>query len=214
MRKDLKMLTKIKICGIKTAEEVALINRYPITYMGLIFAPSKRQVTPETARMLRGLLKPEISAVGVFVNEAAETVNELVLSCNLQVVQLHGDESVDYCRQMKAKVWKSISVKDEESLKAVETYAPYVDAILLDTYSDGQTGGTGKSFNWDLVKSLSEKYPIILAGGLAPDNVVTAINTVHPQVVDLNSGLETNLIKDPQKVALLFENLKEAYRHE
>lgn len=214
MRKDLKMLTKIKICGIKTVDEVALINRYPVDYMGLIFAPSKRQVTPDTARILRGLMNPEISAVGVFVNEAAETVNRLVLSCNLQVVQLHGDESVDYCRQMKAKVWKSISVKDEESLKAVETYAPYVDAILLDTYSDGQTGGTGKSFNWDLVKSLSEKYPIILAGGLTPANVVAAIETVHPQVVDLNSGLETDLIKDPQKVAKLFENLKEAYSHE
>lgn len=204
------MPTTVKICGIKSKEEIEIINRFPISYMGLIFAPSKRQVTREKAIELRAQVRNDIQVVGVFVNDDVEKVNELIEACNLQVVQLHGDESVDYCSKIRAKVWKSIPVKDEESLKKIEMYAPFVDGILLDTYSESEKGGTGKFFNWELVKGLTARYPIILAGGLTPEIVVDAIEMVRPKCVDMNSGLETNLIKDETKIAKLFARLTEA----
>lgn len=204
------MPTTVKICGIKSKEEVEIINKFPISYMGLIFAPSKRQVTREKAIALRGQVRKDIQVVGVFVNDEIERINALVEDCKLQVVQLHGDETVDYCSKIRAKVWKSILVKDEESLKKIELYAPVVDGILLDTYSESEKGGTGKTFNWELVKGLTSRYPIILAGGLTPENVVDAIEAVRPQSIDMNSGLETNLIKDEEKIAKLFARLTEA----
>ncbi len=204
------MPTRVKICGIKTKEEVAIINQFPLNYVGLIFAPSKRQVTVENARLLRKLIRKDIEVVGVFVNETVETINAIVEGCSLQVVQLHGEESVDDCSAIQAKVWKTISVKDEESLKLIEHYAPFVEGILLDTYSPLDKGGTGKQFNWEMVVGLSEKYSIILAGGLTPDNVVEAIEIVKPQIVDMNSGLETAFIKDFNKIERVFKRLKEA----
>lgn len=198
----------IKICGIKTLEEVEIINRYPINHIGLIFAPSKRQVSEDTAKTLVENLRKDIEPVGVFVNESLVRVNELIKTCGLKLVQLHGEESVDYCKKVRGRVWKSFSIKDADSLKRIPEYTPYVEGILLDTYHEGEKGGTGKVFNWELVKELSAQYRIILAGGLTPDNVMQAIKTVQPQVVDLNSGLETNLIKDETKIKTLFENLK------
>lgn len=204
------MHTKIKICGIKTEDEITILNRYPIQYMGMIFAPSKRQVTIEKAEQLRKQVREDIKVVGVFVNEEAGKINEIIKRCNLQVVQLHGEESVDFCKDINAEVWKSISVKDEHSLKLVEAYAAVAQYILLDTYSDKAKGGTGKTFNWQLARGISKKHNIILAGGLTPENIVEAVQMVHPQVVDLNSGVETDLIKDETKVSKIFTVLKEA----
>lgn len=205
------MHTKIKICGIKTIEEVRIVNQFPVSFMGLIFAPSKRQVNLEIARNLVKNFRKDIEPVGVFVNESVENINQLIGACGLKIVQLHGEETVDKCRSINAKVWKSISIKDEKSLINIEAYAPYVEGILLDTYSKDEKGGTGKVFNWELVKDLSKKYKIILAGGLTPDNAVEAIQMVHPQIIDLNSGLETNLMKDETKIRLLFEKLSGSF---
>lgn len=204
------MHTKVKICGIKTQEEISILNQYPIQYMGFIFAPSKRQITTLKAEQLRKLVREDILVVGVFVNETAEQINEIIKLCNLQIVQLHGEESVDFCKKINAKVWKSISIKDENSLKLLEEYAFAVDHLLLDTYSDSEKGGTGKIFNWQLVRGTSKKHSIVLAGGLTPENIVDAIELVHPQVVDLNSGVETDLIKDEVKIRKVFTALKEA----
>ncbi|PKM93252.1 MAG: N-(5'-phosphoribosyl)anthranilate isomerase [Firmicutes bacterium HGW-Firmicutes-1] len=203
------MLTKVKVCGIKTEEEVQMINLYPVNYVGFIFAPSKRQVTEERAIVLRPLFRKDIKVVGVFVDEEPQRVNELIKSCSLDVVQLHGNETVEYCNHMQAKVWKTICVKDEDSLYSIQKYSTSVEGILLDTYSKDERGGTGKTFHWGMVKELSKTHTIILAGGLTPENIVQAIKTVMPQVVDLNSGLETNLMKDNDKISKLFSKLKE-----
>lgn len=200
------MRPEIKICGIKTTEEIQLINGYPLQYIGFIFAKSKRQVTTEQAAALRKQVREDIKVVGVFMDQPVDFILEAIHTCGLDRVQLHGAESDALIRQMPVPVWKSIAVKDQESLKKLTAY-PGAEGLLLDTFHKGATGGTGKVFNWNLVKDLSLRQQLILAGGLTPDNVTEAIDAVHPDVLDLNSGLETDLMKDPVKVARLFDIL-------
>lgn len=200
------MHTKVKICGIKTEEEIEIVNEFCPDYIGFIFAKSPRKVTVEKAMKLRKMLKPEIQVVGVFVDEGPEDINNLIEKCQLNVVQLHGRETVDICAKIKSKVWKSVLVRDRSHLEVIPDYLPYVDGILLDTYHESKMGGTGHSFNWELIDS-NRNYPLILAGGLNPDNILSAIQTVNPTVVDVNSGVETSGFKDRNKVAALFERL-------
>ena len=200
------MIPNIKICGIKNIKEIEIINKYPVNYIGFIFADSKRQVTEDVVIEYRKRIRKDIKVVGVFVNENVENVNKLVHSCRLDIVQLHGNESNEYCKRILCKVWKSIAVSDESSLKIIDAYKN-VDGILLDTYHNGKSGGTGKVFSWNLVKNISKSNQIVLAGGLTPDNVVRAINTVKPQIIDVNSGVETNLNKDENKIRELFVEL-------
>lgn len=200
------MIPDIKICGIKNIQEINIINKYPVNYIGFIFADSKRQVTEDKVIELRKHIRKDIKVVGVFVNENIEYVNKLVHSCRLNIVQLHGNESNGYCKKILCKVWKSIAVSDKSSLKIIDAYKN-VDGILLDTYHNGKSGGTGKVFSWNLVKNISKSNQIVLAGGLTPDNVVRAINTVKPQIIDVNSGVETNLNKDENKISELFVEL-------
>lgn len=207
------MIPEIKICGIKTEEEVQLMNHFPVTYIGFIFAKSKRQLTLEKAAYLRPLVRGDIKVVGVFMNQDLEFIKEAIEHCSLDVVQLHGGETDDMFDVLPKPVWKSIPVKGEESLELLKQY-PSAKGLLLDTYHKGATGGTGKQFNWNLVNNLDLDQTLILAGGLNPDNILEAIETVKPDVVDLNSGLETDLIKDPEKVERLFDVLsKEEKSH-
>lgn len=201
------MTPKIKICGIKTEEEVQLINHYPVDYMGFIFAKSKRQVSLEQAAHLRPLIRGDIKVVGVFMNQPIALIKEAIEHCHLDVVQLHGDEEDSVIETLSIPVWKSIAIKGKESLEHLTQYTS-AEGLLLDTYHKGASGGTGKQFNWHLIKDLKPSQKLILAGGLNPDNVSEAIQTVHPDVLDFNSGLETDLMKDPKKVAQLFTNMK------
>ncbi len=198
------MTSAIKICGIKTPEEIALINEYPVTYIGFIFAKSKRQVTVDKARVLRRLVRKNILVVGVFMDQPVDYILDAVKTCGLDLVQLHGSETDEVIQQIPVPVWKSLAIKDGKSVEDIGHY-PSANGLLLDTYHQGATGGTGKTFNWDLIKDITFQQTLILAGGLTPDNVVEAMNTVKPDIVDLNSGLETDLIKDPVKVKALFK---------
>lgn len=200
------MKPMIKICGIKNQEEVQLMNQYPVTYIGFIFAKSKRQITIEEGIKLRAKVRPDILVVGVFMNQSKEFIIKAIQQCQLDVVQLHGDENNAMIASLPIPVWKSIAIKGEESLCLLKNY-PNAKGLLLDTYHKGASGGTGKQFNWDLVTGLHLSQQLILAGGLNPDNIEKAIHTVHPDILDLNSGLETDLIKDPGKVAQLFKQL-------
>ena len=201
------MKTQIKICGIKTEEEVQLVNHYPVAYIGLIFAKSKRQVSIEKAAYLRPLIRGDVQVVGVFMDQELDFVQEAIDHCGLDLVQLHGNESNDFIGKLSVPVWKSVAIKGRESLQVLGDY-PQAKGLLLDTYHKGATGGTGQQFNWDLVEDLDIPQKLILAGGLSPDNVIEAIDKVGPDILDLNSGLETDLIKDPKKVQALFEKLK------
>lgn len=203
----------IKVCGIKTEEEVGLMNGVPVSYIGFIFAKSKRQLTIEKATKLRPLVREGLKVVGVFMDNDLSLIKEAITECGLNVVQLHGGESNDLIAELKSmgvEVWKSIGIKDASSLAAIDDY-PAADGVLLDTYHKGATGGTGHVFNWDLVKDLQLEGKLILAGGLTADNAVEAFETVKPDILDLNSGLEVDLIKDEDKVGTLFERLREAY---
>lgn len=203
------MNIKVKICGIKNEDEIKIINKFPVNYLGFIFAESKRKVFPIEVKKLRDLIRSDIEVVGVFLNQKIDFINETIKESNLQYVQLHGDETVDCCRKVKAKVWKTISVDEKGFVHNYKNYLSIVDGILLDTVVKGQKGGTGQVFNWEMAKNLSKEFKLILAGGLNPDNILEAINAVKPDIIDLNSGLETKLIKNEEKIATLFDRLKE-----
>lgn len=201
------METKIKICGMRRIEDIKIINKYPVNYVGFIFAESKRKVTPEQAKEMIKHLRDDIKKVGVFVNEDIEKVNEIAKYCGLDILQLHGEENNEMCKKAIVPVWKSISVKDEKSIEIIKNYNS-VSGFLLDTYSKNMKGGTGKTFNWELVKELSKDNFVILAGGLTPENILEAIEIAKPQVLDINSGVETDLYKDEAKIKIVFEKLK------
>lgn len=203
------MNMKVKICGIKNEDEIKIINKFPVNYIGFIFAESKRKISLLEAKELRDIIRKDIEVVGVFLNQNIDLINETIKECNLQYVQLHGEESVDYCQKVKAKVWKTISVNEKGFLHNYKNYLSVVDGILLDTAVKELKGGTGQVFNWKLAKNLSKEFKLILAGGLNPDNILEAINIVKPDIIDMNSGLETNFIKDELKINRLFERLKE-----
>lgn len=203
----------IKICGIKNEEEIKLINSVPVSYMGFIFAKSKRQVTLEAASALRSKVREDIKVVGVFLDNERALIEEAGKAAHLDVIQLHGNETNEDVKYYKSKgyeVWKVLAIRDASTLERINDY-PDADGMLLDTYHKGASGGTGRTFNWDLVDGLDLDKKLILAGGLTPDNAVEAYDKVNPDIMDLNSGLEEDLIKVPEKVNRLFSHLKEAY---
>ncbi len=141
-----------------------------------------------------------------FVNEDSHRINQIADACRLDIVQLHGNEDDDFCKKIILPRWKSIGVKDPSSLEQISSYR-HIDGIILDTYHKGVSGGTGKTFRWDLVKDISKEQFLILAGGLNPDNIIAAMTEVNPHVLDVNSGVETHLIKDEYKVKALFNQI-------
>ena len=193
-------MVKVKICGLKREEDIEIVNKFKPEFVGFVFAESKRKVSPERAKQLIDSLSKDIKTVGVFVNEAPEKVNEIAEFCGLDVVQLHGDEDALYCEKIKHTMWKAVAVKNEETLDELKGY-PLVEGFLLDTYVKGEKGGTGKTFNWDMVKDLYKDYRIILAGGLNPENIGKAIQSVNPYCVDVSSGVEKDGLKNEELVA-------------
>ena len=154
-------------------------------------------------------MRNDIKKVGVFVNAPIEEVLEVIKMCQLDVIQLHGEESVDYIQQIPIEVWKTIPVKDQKSLDLIQTYENHVEGILFETYHESLKGGTGKTFDWTLLKGLSSTpYKRILAGGIHPENAHEAIRLVRPDILDVNSGLEVDGYKNLDKVKKLFKELK------
>lgn len=184
--------TRIKICGMSEKLLVQEAVAAGVDAVGFIFAPgSPRAVEPEQAREIIAGLPPFVDAVGVFVNAEADLVRDIVQYCGLTLVQLHGDEPPAYCRAMPIRVLKAIRVGEESRAEDLAPYRGCVAAFLLDTYHPKLAGGTGHIFDWQLVGRLAPPAPVILAGGLTPDNVGAAIATVRPFAVDLNSGVES-----------------------
>ena len=191
-------MTQIKFCGLTRPKDIATANAVKPDYIGFVFAAkSKRYVSPEQAKVLRAQLDTNIKAVGVFVNEAPETVAQLLNENIIDIAQLHGQEDAAYLarlRKLTAKpLWQAFRVEDAASLAAAAK-SP-ADMVLLDS----GTGGTGTVFNWKLLQGFPR--PCILAGGLDTVNVAVAIARLHPAVVDVSSGIETNGKKDPAKMA-------------
>jgi phosphoribosylanthranilate isomerase len=200
-------MIRIKICGITNLEDALLAAELGADALGFIFyAKSPRKVDPEAARSIIAQLPPFVAAVGVFVDEAAALVQELVARVGLDWVQLHGQESPDYCRSLgRPKVIKGFRIKDDKSLPELEPYRDAVQAFLLDTYKPGQAGGTGAVFDWQLAREAQKYGRIILAGGLTSENVAQAIAIALPAAVDAASGTEAAPgKKDPAKLRAFF----------
>ncbi len=192
---------KVKICGIRRAEDIEIVNKYLPDFIGFIFVPaSKRYVEPKVVAELKKNLDPRIKTVGVFVNESIEKIKEIKKVCSVDVVQLHGEETPQFCEELGGRIWKAIRVKDEDCVEILDTYAEYTELLLLDTYVDGTHGGTGQAFDWDLIEFFSADYNIGLAGGITRENVLKAKKKVEPELIDVASGSETNGIKDEEKI--------------
>lgn len=188
---------KIKLCGLTQERDIEAANQLLPEYIGFVFAKkSRRYLSPERAKQLRALLRTEISSVGVFVREEPEIVAELLQSGVIDVAQLHGGEDAAYIARLRALTDRPIiqafrADRAENLLDAAQSRA---DCVLLDS---GE-GGTGSSFDWDVLKAFPRQY--VLAGGLNPANVADAIAKLHPYAVDVSSGIETDGKKDPEKM--------------
>jgi phosphoribosylanthranilate isomerase len=191
---------KIKVCGMTSLEDTLLAVEAGADAVGFIFyKKSPRCVAMKTVRDIIGQLPPFVETVGVFVDEAEDKVNRTAEFCGLDVVQLHGSESASYCKKIRGKVIKAVRVKDADSLKGLDRFP--VKGFLLDTFSEQQHGGTGRTFDWNLVHRAKKFGPVILAGGLGPRNVREAIRRVRPYGVDACSGVECAPgRKDPEKI--------------
>jgi phosphoribosylanthranilate isomerase len=206
--------TRIKICGIRRVEDAMLAAQAGADVIGLIFyAPSPRAVTLQQAIVVRDALPPFVSTVALFVNAARSDVNKVCESLNPSLLQFHGDEDHDYCASFSRPYLKAIRVG--ASMKADDLVQLQIEfstakALLLDTLSAGQYGGTGESFNWDVIpESLREK--IILSGGLTPINVGEAVRKIRPWAVDVSSGVEMQKgIKDPEKILAFISAIQRA----
>ena len=194
-------MTRIKVCGITNERDALWAVKFGVDALGFIFAESPRRVYPGVVKRIVSLLPPFVSRVGVFVNEDKERVREVAQTCSLTSLQFHGDESPFYCQEFSEwKVIKSFRVKDEGILEEISRYR--VDAYLLDTYSANKRGGTGEIFDWEIARKVKKLgIPIILSGGLNPENITQAIIKIRPYAVDVSSGVEKEIRKkDYQKL--------------
>ncbi|AEE95735.1 phosphoribosylanthranilate isomerase [Mahella australiensis] len=197
-------MVKIKICGLTGERDTAAVNLYKPDYVGLVFAPnSRRRLTIKRAAEICDMLDGGIKRVGVFADQSMGFINEAIQSCKLDVVQLHGSEASNFCSKFKGvEVWKAIRIKGCDDLKGLDAWP--VDALLL----DGSMPGSGHALDWNLLHDIRVKNHIILAGGLNPYNVKTAIAVVQPYAVDVSSGVETDGYKDADKIREFIEAVR------
>lgn len=197
-----------KICGITSLNDALLAYKNGVSALGFIFyEPSPRNVEVNSISQWIHKIPKHITKVAVFVNQDADIVNNIVDKLSMDVVQLHGNESPDYCMQITKPVMKAFRIKNEFSLSDISKYNVF--AYLFDTYDNDEMGGTGKSFNWDLISNLHTQIPVILSGGLNNSNIIDGINTVQPSAVDINSGVEVNPgQKDSHKIKEVMDTLK------
>ena len=200
---------QVKICGITRPEDAELAVSLGAWAIGLIFhEPSPRAVETATAEAIGAEFKRQVEVTGVFVNRTLDDVAEIADRCSLTIVQLHGDEGPVYCaevaRRTGAKVMKAARVRDAESLQALQAFRG-VDYHLVDAHHPDLFGGTGETFDWTLLKKRRSKVPLVLSGGLTPDNVAEGIRATYPWGVDSASGTEASPgVKDPAKVEAFF----------
>ncbi len=183
--------TRIKVCGMRELAEVAEVVAAGVDAVGFIFvAESPRYIDPDKVRKIVKTLPPFVDAVGVFVDQDASEVNEIVQYCGLTKVQLHGAESPEFCAEIHCRVLKAFRVGPAFEPAILSPYAGEVSAFLFDTHHGQLAGGTGKTFDWGLLEKIDLSVPLVLAGGLTPENVGEAIRRVRPFAVDFNSGVE------------------------
>jgi phosphoribosylanthranilate isomerase len=211
-------MTRVKICGFRDKTRALAAVEAGADFIGLVFAPSKRRIIPAKAREIASAVKTSsdtTKVVGVFVNAPAFDVNKLADFCALDWVQLSGDESWEYCREIVKPVIKAIRVDQQSSEELYSDLSagnkllhPQSFIALLDSQVTGKYGGTGESFDWSLAQQVAKRFPVIIAGGLDPKNVAQVIETVRPWGVDVSSGVETGGVKDMAKIGTFIEAVR------
>ena len=212
---------KVKMCGLQEEEHVVAAAEAGADYVGLVFAPSRRQVTLEKAERLRLALdglRARPAVVGVFVDESPQRVNAVARRCRLDLVQLSGDESVDYCARMVLPIMKVIRVFPGNTMQDIEnqinallcarTRSPVT--FLLDTGNDGARGGTGQTFDWRIAREVSASHPVMVAGGLDASSVGRLVSVVRPYGVDVSSGVERDGRKDSLLIRAFVDSVRKA----
>ena len=198
--------TRVKICGIRDEVTAMAAVSAGADALGFVFAPSKRMVTPERAKEIISVLPPFVAKVGVFVDSTAGDIRDVAGYVGLDVIQLHGKEPPEMCAEFSQKVIRAFRVGSTINIDEINLYS--ADAYLFDTLVAGQQGGTGKTFDWRLINIGSIARPVILAGGLNQDNVSQAIAAVRPYGVDVSSGVETDGVKDLNKISAFIRRVK------
>jgi len=202
-------MVRVKICGITNCEDALHAVTCGADALGFVFYDkSPRAVTPAQARTIIEALPPLVTCVGLFVNETPEKIRATAEQCGLDVIQLHGDEDPADCHYPPHRVIKALRVRDAQSL--ADHAAFQVSALLLDAWIPESYGGTGHLGNWELAKTVARQRPVILAGGLTPENVADAVRRVCPYGVDVSTGVESAPgKKSPEKIARFIRMAKE-----
>ena len=200
------MKVRVKICGITTLEDALYCSDIGADALGFIFyKQSPRYIEPAKAMKIMKALPPFITPVGVFVNETRKTIEQIIAQTHIRIVQMSGDEQPDDCAGYTTKVWKAFRIRDMKGIEKVNRYS--VAAVMLDGATTGY-GGSGVLADFSIARELKNIRPLVLAGGLNPENVAHAIRSVEPYAIDINSGVESSPgKKDRAMVKLLFDRL-------
>lgn len=207
----------VKLCGLRSLDDAKAAIEAKASALGFILAESKRQVTPELVASLRNDLVSPPTIVGVTVNSSAADLNLLFEDARLDMIQLSGDEPLDILDDLEMPVIKALRFPEgttiDEATEEVDAWLSHrhaAELVLIDGYKPGAYGGTGTKANWRLLREVSVRYPIVLAGGLDPENVALAVQQVNPFGVDVSGGTETDGLKDPEKLKAFVQNAREA----
>jgi phosphoribosylanthranilate isomerase len=224
-------VTLVKICGVSDVNHARMAAAYGADFLGMVFAPSRRQVTLGAAkRIAEGLRKDgdqlAMTAtiegveealggrrpllVGVFADQDADTINAMAAECGLDLVQLSGSEPWEMCEMLSRPVLKCMKVREGQTATVVVAQVRAGGILLLDPFVAGTYGGTGARLDWEMAAEVARGRPVVLAGGLTPENVGDAVRKVRPWAVDVSSGVETDGAKDPQKIRAFIQAAKEA----
>jgi phosphoribosylanthranilate isomerase len=207
-------MTRVKVCGITNGDDARRAVELGAWALGLIFWPeSPRACAPEQAEAIGSELRRRVELAGVFVNATLDEVADKADRASLSILQLHGDEGPAYCREAArrtgCKVMKAVRVRNAAHVNGLRAF--HTDLHLLDAHVPGARGGTGESFNWELARTHEGTVPVVLSGGLTPDNVGQAIEVARPFAVDTASGTEAEPgRKDPAKLTAFFRGVEAA----
>lgn len=207
-------MTGIKICGLKEAETLQAALGAGANYIGFVFYPqSPRAINPQTAHALSREIPGDVTTVGLFVDPTDKEINATLSRIRLGMIQLHGNESplriIEIKAAYKLPVMKAIRIGGVDDLAQIEKFEKVADWLLFDTKVEGEAGGTGKSFDWNLLKGKTFKKPWMLGGGLNAGNVRDALNILQPDAVDVSSGVESARgVKDPEKIRAFIDAVR------
>jgi phosphoribosylanthranilate isomerase len=224
-------MTLVKICGVSDVAHARAAAALGADFVGMVFAPSRRQVTlGQAKRIAAGLgtveertpsstdangVEAALSrrrplVVGVFADQDADTINDICDDVGLELVHLSGSEPWEVCAHIRRPIFKCMKVRDGETAQDLIAHIHEGAIVLLDPYVEGTYGGTGKTLDWNVASDIAKETTTVLAGGLTPDNVGKAVGVAHPWAVDVSSGVETNGVKDVEKIRAFIAAAKEA----